>query len=315
MCWPTAGSWRACSTCTDRLPEPQDADRYHRGMSNAFGAEWSAGLRRADPADLAEWLAFAHECCDVADAIALASFRRELQVDTKADGSFVTEADRAIEQELRTRIADRFPGHGIVGEEYGTASGQASTRWYLDPIDGTHNFMRGVPLFGTLFAVERDGELQAGVVSAPALGQRWWASRGAGAWTSGGPGERLRRLRVSDRSDLAASQVLFRSVNDMHASRVSAGFDALLPDVWRDRGFGDFWGYMLVSDGAAEAMMEQALGAWDLAAPWIIVEEAGGRITDFDGARSLEKGEALATNGLVHDTLLDRLWSGRHDAP
>jgi histidinol-phosphatase len=112
---------------------------------------------------------------------------------------------------------------------------------------------------------------------------------------------------VSERADLSTAQILFRSVSDMHASRVAAGFDALLPTVWRERGFGDFWGYALVAEGAAEAMMEADLGAWDLAAPWIVVEEAGGRITDFDGRRSFEAGEGLATNGVLHEVLLDRL--------
>ncbi len=273
-----------------------------------FGPDWSAGLRRADPAELAAWLDFALACCDLADEIALGSFRTQLLVEAKADGSFVTEADRAIEQAIRGRLADRFPDHGIVGEEYGTEIGSSDVRWLLDPIDGTHNFMRSVPLFGTLLAVERDGEVQVGVISAPALGQRWFASRGLGAWSIGSAGLDRRRLRVSVETTLGGAQLLFRSVTDMHASRVSAGFDALLPEVWRERGFGDFWGYALVADGAAEAMVEQDLGPWDVAAPWILVEEAGGRVTDFDGQRSFARGESIATNGLLHEVILDRLW-------
>jgi histidinol-phosphatase len=279
-------------------------------MTATFGREWSAGLRRADRSTLDAWLDFALECCDVADEIAIKAFRAELAVTIKPDGSFVTQADTTIESTIRAALTERFPDDGIVGEEYGTVDSASSTttRWYLDPIDGTHNFMRRVPLFGTLLAVEHDGELQAGVVSAPAMGQRWWATRGGGAWTTGGGGGTTRPIQVSGEEDLGAAQVLYRSLNDMHASRVSPGFDALLPGVWRERGFGDFWGYMLVADGAAEAMMEQDLGPWDLAAPWLVVEEAGGRITDFDGRRSLEKGESLATNGLLHETLLHRLW-------
>jgi histidinol-phosphatase len=272
------------------------------------GSSWSAGLRRGTADELAAWLRFAHAAADEADRIALAAFHTELHVDTKKDGSFVTDADRAIERVVRERIADAYPGHGVVGEEYGPEGTDAAERWYLDPIDGTHNFMRGLPLFGTLLAVERDGELQVGVVSAPALGQRWYASRGEGTWVVGGPGGRTpRRLRVSDIDRLEEAQVLFRSVNDMHDSRVSAGFDRLIREVWRERGFGDFWGYTLVSDGAAEAMMEQDLGPWDLAAPWILVEEAGGRITDFDDQRSLARGEGLATNGRLHARVLERL--------
>ena len=281
---------------------------YHRCVSSAFGPEWSASHRRADPARIAEWLEVAQACCDIADAAVLGRFRSELHVQAKDDGSFVTDVDREVEQAIRSRLADRFPDHGIVGEEYGTQSGAAGVRWYLDPIDGTHNFMRGVPVFGTLLAVECEGEIQAGVVSAPALGQRWWASRGGGAWTTGDRRTAPRQIRVSGRASLDEAQVLFRAVTDMHASRVAAGFDALLPTVWRDRGFGDFWGYTLVADGAAEAMMERDLSPWDLAAPWIVVEEAGGRVSDFEGRRSFETGESLATNGLLHDAVLDRLW-------
>ena len=270
-----------------------------------YGADWSLGLRRGSDAELRSWLSFALTCCDEADAIALASFRTDQAVDTKADGSFVTAADQAIERLIRGRIADTFPTHGVVGEEYGSVTGGSDVRWYLDPIDGTHNFMRGVPLFGTLLAAERDGELQAAVISAPALGQRWYAHRGGGAWTVGGPvAPRPRRIAVSSVADVTRAQILFRAVTDMRASRVAAGFERLLERVWRERGFGDFWGYTLVADGGAEAMMEQDLGPWDLAAPWLIVEEAGGRVTDFRGERSLARGEGFATNGALHGPIL-----------
>ena len=132
--------------------------------------------------ELDAWLAFALACCDEADALALAHFRRDLVIETKPDRSFVTEADQAIERGIRGQIAAAYPDHGLVGEEYGDEAGQGSVTWYIDPIDGTHNFMRGVPLFGTLLAVEADGELQVGVMSAPALGGRWFARRGGGAW-------------------------------------------------------------------------------------------------------------------------------------
>ena len=276
----------------------------------AAGSEWSAGLRRGSPAELAEWLAFAHALCDETDPIALAAFRSELAVDRKADGSYVTAADREVESVIRGRISARYPGHGLIGEEYGEAdAGAGGERWYVDPIDGTHNFLRGLPIFATLLAVERDGEIQVGLMSAPALGQRWYATRGGGAWVVGGPANPNgpRRLRVSTIDDLARSQVLFRSVRDMEASRVAGGFRNLLAATWRERGFGDFWGYTHVADGIAEAVMEQDLYPWDLAAPWVIVEEAGGRITDFDGRRSLERGEGFATNGALHQAVLDLL--------
>jgi len=218
----------------------------------------------------------------------------------------VTEADREVERVLRAKITERFPGHGLVGEEYGEAeAGPGGERWYVDPIDGTHNFMRGLPLFATLLAVECDREIQAGVISASALGQRWYATRGGGAWTIGGPTNPLgpRRLRVSPISRLDDAQVLYRSLGDMSHSRMAPGFQRLVRAAWRERGFGDFWGYTLVADGVAEAMMEPDLHPWDLAVPWILVEEAGGRITDFDGRRSFDRGEGFATNGLLHDTV------------
>jgi histidinol-phosphatase len=276
----------------------------------ATGAEWSATMRRADDRELAEWVAFAHATCDEADRIALAAFRTEIATERKADGSYVSAADQAVERLVRERIAARYPGHGLVGEEFGEQdAGGGGERWYIDPIDGTHNFLRGIPMFGTLLAVERDGEVQVGMISAPAIGQRWWASRGGGAWVQGGPANppEPRRLAVSRVDELARSQILFRSIRDMEASRVATGFDRLIHRAWRERGFGDFWGYTLVADGIAEAVLEQDLHPWDLAAPWVIVEEAGGRITDFDGRRSLGPGEGFATNGLLHDRILAEL--------
>ncbi len=280
-------------------------------QGDSFGQEWSASLRRASDDELHAWLAFAHASADLADEIALRSFRSELTISTKIDGSFVTEADVRIEELLRTRIATRFPGHRITGEEFGRDEADDGVRWYIDPIDGTHNFMRGIPLFATLIAAECGDELQVGLISAPMLRQRWYAARGLGAWTMGGPrGQTPRRMMVSTVDSLHRASLQFRSLTDMATSRVSAGFDALRTQVEHEGGFGDFYGYALVADSSAEAMVEQGLGAWDLAAPWVIVEEAGGRITDFEGRRSLERGEGLATNGILHQSILGVLRSG-----
>jgi histidinol-phosphatase len=278
-------------------------------MSEAlgFGPAWSAALRRGDPSELDGWLELAHAACDEADTMARAAFRRDLQVTAKPDRTFVTQADTAIEAAIRLRILDAHPDHGIVGEEYGTEAADASTRWYIDPIDGTHNFMRGVPLFGTLLAVERDGELQAAVMSAPALRERWWARRGGGAWARGFDDEAPRRIRVSGVSSLADAQILYGSGHDIEGSGLAGGFRGLLADVWRERGFGDFWGYALLAEGAAEAMLEVDLKPWDAAAPTLIVEEAGGRVTDFAGNRSIHARTFLATNGILHETFLERL--------
>jgi histidinol-phosphatase len=271
-----------------------------------YGAAWSAGLRRGTEAELQGWLELACAACDEADAIALQHFRRDLQIDTKPDRTFVTQADTAIERLIRTRIGDAFPGHGLVGEEYGVTDAGASVRWYIDPIDGTHNFIRGVPLFGTLLGVERDGELQVAVLSAPALDERWWAYRGGGAWASRGAGE-PRRIAVSRVAALGDSQILYGSGTEIMDSGLAPGFDALLRDVWRDRGFGDFWGYALVAEGAAEAMVEVGLKSWDAAAPTVLVEEAGGRVTAFDGRRDIEAGTIIASNGRLHDVVRERL--------
>ena len=261
-------------------------------------------------ARLDAWLRFALACCDGADALAHQYFRRDLVIETKPDRSFVTEADQAIERTIRGLIAGAYPDHGLVGEEYGTEPGTGSVRWYIDPIDGTHNFMRGVPLFGTLLAVEEDGELVVGVMSAPAMGERWYARRGGGAWAVGsvGPGAGVpRRIGVSRVAAMADTQILYSSPLEVAASGEAPGFDGLVRSAWRDRGFGDFWGYALVAEGAAEAMIEVGPKSWDLAAPSIIVEEAGGRMTDLHGDRTIHGGTALATNGLLHDEIVARL--------
>jgi histidinol-phosphatase len=271
-----------------------------------YGTEWSASLRRGTDAELRRWLDVALAACDEADVIAREMFRRDLTIETKPDSTFVTQADTAIERRIRERLADAFPDHGLVGEEYGVEDGGAPIRWYIDPIDGTHNFIRGVPLFGTLLAVERDGDLQAAVLSAPALDERWWAHRGGGAWARN-RGAEPRRIRVSAVGSLQDAQILYGSGRDIMESGQAPGFDGLLREVWRDRGFGDFWGYALVAEGAAEAMIEVGLKSWDAAAPTVLVEEAGGRVTDFELRRDIEAGTIIASNGRLHATVGARL--------
>jgi len=274
-----------------------------------FGTEWSASLRLGAEAELRSWLEVAQDACDAADDIARRYFRRDLTIETKPDRTFVTQADTSIERLIRERLADAFPDHGLIGEEYGVESGDASVRWYIDPIDGTHNFIRGVPLFGTLLGVERDGELQASVMSAPALDERWWAHRGGGAWARDRSGE-ARRIRVSEIDRLEDSHLLYGSGRDIIESGLAPGFEDLLRASWRDRGFGDFWGYALVAEGAAEAMIEVELKTWDAAAPTVIVEEAGGRVTDYGGHRDIAAGTIVASNGRLHETVLERLRAG-----
>jgi histidinol-phosphatase len=281
-------------------------------MTDEFGQVWSATHARGSVSHLQEWLAFAQACCDVADEIALRHFRRELDIQAKPDRTLVTEADKQIEEMIRGRIGERFPDHGLIGEEYGEAMAGAAARWYIDPIDGTHNFIRGVPLFGTLLALEVEGELQVGVMSAPALRERWYASRGGGAWAVGSAGsEGPRPVRVSRVTAIEDAQLLYGSSAELEASGLAPGFRSLLGSVWRERGFGDFWGYALVAEGAAEGMVEVGVSTWDLAAPAVIIEEAGGRLTSFDGGRSIDGGTVVASNALLHDELLSRLHETR----
>jgi histidinol-phosphatase len=273
-----------------------------------FGPAWSASLARAPEATLREWLAFALGACDATDPIALEHFRRDIVLERKPDRTFVTVADQGIERELRSRIQSRYPDHGLVGEEYGTQQGEARTRWVIDPIDATHNFIRGVPLFGTLIGIEHDGELQVGVISAPALGERWYAYRGGGAWSRGPLGKR--RIRVSGVRAIEDAQLVYGSRRDNVASGLMPGFDALIDACWRERGFGDFWGYSLVAEGAAEAMLEVGMQVWDLAGPLVVIEEAGGRVTDVDGVRRYDAPSFVGSNGLLHDEILRRLRAG-----
>lgn len=276
--------------------------------------ESSATHRRARAEQLAEWLELALRLADAADALGLAAFRRDQLVHTKPDDTLVTDADRAIERMLRERIAARYPDHGIIGEEHGMTQGSADVRWYLDPIDGTHNFVRGIPVWATLIAIEWMGEGQVGVISAPALGTRWWASRGAGAWAGpAGAAARVsdpdppRALRCSRIDCIERAQLITSSAGSVARSGIAPGLDRTLHDAWRERGFGDFWGYALVAEGAAEAMIEVGPSAWDLAAPAIIVEVAGGILTDVGGTRTIHGGSAIASNGVLHGELLRRL--------
>jgi len=270
-----------------------------------FGPVWSASLARASQSALDAWLAFALEACDAADRMALAGFRRNLSIERKPDRSFVTAVDQAIEREIRGRILARFPDHGLVGEEYGEEAGKAATRWFIDPIDATHNYIRGIPLFATLLAVEHEGEIQVGVISAPAMRERWFAWRGGGAWNRGSDGER--RITVSGVTALEDAQLLYGSARDTVASGLMPGFDALITATWRERGFGDFWGYALVAEGAAEAMLETGMHSWDLAAPQVLIEEAGGRVTNVDGERRIDTPSIVGSNGRLHEEILRRL--------
>jgi histidinol-phosphatase len=251
----------------------------------------------------ADDLALALALADVADAITMARFgAADLVVETKPDLTPVSEADRAVERALRERLAAEHPDDAIVGEEYGGAEGAGNgRRWIVDPIDGTKGYVRAVPVWATLLALEEDGELTTAVVSAPALGRRWWARRGAGAFTRDGPHEEPRRLRVSGVRDLGDAQLSYGGLESWREIGRLDAFLELALRCWRSRGFGDFWSYMLLAEGAVEIALDAEATLWDLAAPRLVVEEAGGRFTDLAGEPTAAGGSAIATNGLLHE--------------
>ncbi len=241
---------------------------------------------------------------DAADRVSMSRYLAlDLKVETKPDSSPVTEADKATESALRTMLADQRPADGLLGEEFGTESQEAPRRWILDPIDGTKNYMRGVPVWSTLIALEADGELVVGVVSAPALGRRWWASRGAGAFTQDVTGA-IRRLHVSAVAELSDASFSFSDEEWWQERGAAAGLRTLIEDTWRARGYGDFLSHMFVAEGAVDIAAEPALAPWDMAALVPIVEEAGGRITAFDGGPALTGHCAVTTNGHLHEVTL-----------
>jgi histidinol-phosphatase len=246
-------------------------------------------------------LAFALELADLADAVTSERFlAADLVVETKPDSTPVTEADRAVELLLRKRIGEERPGHGIVGEEFG-ADQPGGARWILDPIDGTKNFLRGVPVWATLIALERAGRVEVGVASAPALHRRWWAARGEGAFANG------RRIRVSRVAELADAALSHSSIGLWDEHGLGEQFLTLARACWRTRGFGDFWSHMLVAEGAVDLAVEPEVQLWDLAVPQVIVEEAGGRFTDLGGTPTPAGGSAVSSNGLLHDSVLATL--------
>lgn len=260
--------------------------------------------------EAAAWLPFLFEVADAADRIALQFFRtRNLRVDEKPDLSPVTEADRAIEAMARRLLTARHPELGVLGEEEGETPGAAPARaarptrpnrLIIDPIDGTRNFVRGIPIFGVLVAIEVDGEVAAGIASAPALQTRWHAARGAGAFRDG------TRIGVSGVRTLASALLLHGNLGVAEPTP-PPGFTALAGKVDRTRGFGDFYQHMLVAEGAGEIAIDPAAHPWDIAALQVIVEEAGGRATALDGERSIYAGSLVTSNGVLHQQALETL--------
>jgi histidinol-phosphatase len=240
-------------------------------------------------------LRYALELADAADALTLPRFRAtDLRVETKPDLTPVTDADRTVERMMRERIARNRPGEGVLGEEEGDDGG--SVRWIVDPIDGTKNFSRGIPVWASLVALERDGRVVCGVASAPALGPRWWAARGEGAFRDG---ERIEESRIA-------------SLEEATVSFSRSGLDDpklldLARRAWHAQPFSDFWAHLLVAEGAVEISVEHSMSTWDNAALQVIVEEAGGRFSDLRGEARIDGGSGVSTNGLLHDLVLEEL--------
>jgi histidinol-phosphatase len=242
---------------------------------------------------------------DEADALTMERFGAlDLRIETKPDLTPVTDADRGAEEALRAALSAQRPEDALLGEEFGGTAVFAGRQWVLDPIDGTKNFVRGVPVWATLIALLVDGVPQVGVVSAPALGRRWWAGAGAGAFASFGG--KSRRISVSGVDELGSASLSFSDLTTGWDDG-RAKFLDLNDAVWRVRGYGDFWSYCLVAEGAVDIAAEPEVKLWDLAALDILVREAGGRFTSVDGSPGPHGGSAVATNGLLHDRVLARL--------
>jgi len=255
---------------------------------------------------LRAWLESAELFARAAGDLTLHHFGGVLAAEAKGDGSPVTVADREAEALLRERIRSRFPGHGILGEEFGEEGAGAAVRWILDPIDGTRSFMRGVPLYGVLIGIEADGQPVVGVAHFPALqGEMVSAARGLGCLWNG------RRTRVSAASRLEDAALLTTDPERVLAAPgVGPGWRRLSRRVALTRSWGDAWGHALVATGRAEVMVDPVLSSWDAAPLLTILEEAGGRFTDLHGRPGIHGGSGVSSNGILHDQILAELAAG-----
>jgi histidinol-phosphatase len=251
-------------------------------------------------------LGFAHVLADAADDISTRRFRaQDLRVDAKPDMSPVTDADLAVEESLRNVLGRARPRDAILAEESGH-TGSSRRCWVIDPIDGTKNFVRGVPVWATLIGLIDEDEVVVGVVTAPALGRRWWAARDGGAWT-GRSLTKATACRVSDVASLSDASLSYSGLTAWEQAGRLDEFLGLVRKVWRSRAYGDFWSHVLVAEGAVDISVETDVNLWDLAALQIIVEEAGGAFTDLSGTPRPDGGSALCTNGLLHTDVLSLL--------
>ena len=251
-------------------------------------------------------LRLAHVLADSVEPITMSRFRAaDLSIESKPDLTLVSDADRSAEEIIRNQLGRTRPRDAVEGEEF-PATGSSTRRWVIDPIDGTHNFVRGVPVWATLISLIDDGVPVVGLVSAPALGRRWWAGQGTGAW-AGRSITQAKRIQVSKVSRIEDASLSYASIRSWEPlGRLEAMLD-LARDCWRERAFGDFWSYMLVAEGSVDITAEPELALYDMAALVPIVTEAGGRFTSLAGAEGPFGGNAVATNGLLHEEVLARL--------
>ena len=260
------------------------------------------------PSPYADDLALALRIAAAADAVTMARFNaRDLVVETKPDLTPVSDADRAVELLVRELVATERAHDGVLGEEYPELVGSSGRRWIVDPVDGTKNFVRGVPVWATVLALqEADGRVVLGVVSAPALGRRWWAALGGGAWVTEPGGSEPRGIRVSQVRELADASLGYSEVVWAPADK-QPRWDALLREVWRVRGYGDFYSHVLVAEGAVDVACEPELNLYDVAGVSVIVTEAGGRFSGVDGVDGPDRGSGVSSNGLLHDAVIAAL--------
>ncbi|WP_159619625.1 histidinol-phosphatase [Ruania rhizosphaerae] len=251
-------------------------------------------------------LRLAHVIADQVDAQTMSRFKAlDLTVESKPDTTPVTDADRSGEEIVRSQLARARPRDAVLGEEFGS-TGHGPRQWVIDPIDGTKNFVRGVPVWATLISLIDDGHPVLGVVSAPALNRRWWAALGSGAWT-GRSLSKASRLQVSGVREITDASLSYSSLGGWEQLNLMDQFLMLEASCWRSRAYGDFWSYMLVAEGAVDIACEPELELYDMAALVPIVTEAGGRFTSLEGADGPFGGNALATNGLLHEEALTQL--------
>jgi histidinol-phosphatase len=244
-------------------------------------------------------LDLAIELADIADAISLERFRAlDLFVESKPDRSPVTDADRSVEQAIKNVLAAKAPNDALIGEEYGN-TGSASRTWIIDPIDGTANYLRGVPVWATLIALVIDGKPVVSVVSAPAMGRRWWAAPEVGAFTTDIDGS-TRELKVSAIGELENASLSYNNLQLWDQVGLLPELTELSRKIWRTRAYGDFWSYMLLAEGSVDIVAEHDLKIYDIAALVPIVEIAGGKFSDLKGELTADSSSVLATNGKLH---------------